>query len=95
MEWWRRHWERTGIVEIAAADSMPDGWKLWSHWQRSAWPDNTAEIAMVEADAGRYLTYIRLVGRRREGVKLQDYCWPDTMRSMPPQYERIPMLRDQ
>ena len=52
------------------------------------WPDNTGEIAMVEADAGRNLTYVRLVGRRREGVKLVDYCWPDTMRSMPQQYEK-------
>ena len=33
--------------------------------------DNTGEIEMVEADAGRNLTYVRLVGRRREGVKLR------------------------
>jgi hypothetical protein len=87
--WWRRHWERTGIVEINAADTMPDAWKLWSHWQRTAWPHNTGEIAMVEADAGRNLTYIRVVGKRRAGVPLVDYCWPDTMRAMPQQYERI------
>jgi hypothetical protein len=76
------------LVDIAAADSMADGWRLWSQWQRSAWPENTGEIAMVEADAGRNLTYIRLVARRREDVKLVDYCWPDTMRSMPQQYEK-------
>jgi cyclopropane fatty-acyl-phospholipid synthase-like methyltransferase len=92
--WWRRHWERTGLVEIAAADSMADGWKLWSQWQRSAWPENTGEIAMVEADAGRNLTYIRLVGRRREGVKLADYCWPDTLRSMPQHYEKRPITTE-
>src|SRR5262245_9745398 len=23
--WWRRHWERTGIVKIEVADDMPDG----------------------------------------------------------------------
>lgn len=86
--WWRRHWERTGLVDIVAADSMADGWKLWSRWQRAAWPDNKGEIAMVEADAGRNLTYIRLVGRRNEGIKLVDYCWPDTMRSLPQHYEK-------
>ena len=45
-------------------------------------------------DAGRNLTYFRLVGRRREGVKLVDYCWPDTMRSMPQQYEKKAMTRE-
>lgn len=94
LPWWRRHWERTGIVEIVAADSMTDGWKLWSEWQRSAWPDNTGEIAMVEADAGRNLTYVRLVGRRRENVRLMDYCWPDTLRSFPPQYEKKDVTKE-
>jgi len=27
--WWRRHWERTGIMEIDLAGSMPDGWQHW------------------------------------------------------------------
>ena len=48
-----------------------EGWQVWSQWQRSAWPDNTAEIAAVEADAGRFLGYVRLVGKRREGIKLE------------------------
>lgn len=92
--WWRNHWERTGLVDIAAADAMPDGWQLWSRWQRMAYPNNTAEIAMVESDAGRYLTYVRMVARRREGVALQEYCWPDTLRSLPPHYERRPITSE-
>lgn len=92
--WWRRHWERTGIVEIELADSFPDGWQLWRDWQRTVAPDNAAEINAVETDAGRHLGYIRLIGRRRDGVKLADYCWPDQLRSLPPQYARQPLLRD-
>jgi cyclopropane fatty-acyl-phospholipid synthase-like methyltransferase len=92
--WWRRHWERTGILTIEVADSMPDGWKLWSQWQRRAWPHNIGEIEMIEADAGRTFTYFRLVGLRREGVALQEYCWPDTLRSMPPQYEQKAITRE-
>lgn len=92
--WWRRHWERTGLVDIVAAESMQEGWQVWSQWQRSAWPDNTAEIAAVEADAGRFLGYVRLVGKRREGIKLEAYAWPDTLRSMTTQYEKKQMLRD-
>jgi SAM-dependent methyltransferase len=93
--WWRRHWERTGIVDVESADTMPDGWRNWLAWQRAVAPDNATEIKAVEADAGRYLGYIRLIARRRVGVKLEEYCWPDTMRSFPPQYTRKPLLRKQ
>ena len=27
--WWQQHWERTGILEIEVADTLPDGWLLW------------------------------------------------------------------
>jgi len=92
--WWRSLWERTGLVDIAVADSMADGWKLWAHWQKTAWPHNTGEIAMVEADAGQCLTYVRMVAKRNEGVEFQDYCWPDTLRSMPQSYEQKPLLKE-
>jgi SAM-dependent methyltransferase len=93
--WWRRHWERTGIVDVELADTMPDGWRFWLDWQRAVAPDNATEIQAVAADGGRYLGYVRLVGRRRGGVKLEEYCWPDTMRSFPPQYTKKPLLRSQ
>lgn len=92
--WWRRHWERTGIVEIEVADTMPDGWRRWLEWQQVVAPDNAAEIKVVAEDCGRTLGYIRVVGRRREGVKLEEYCWPDTLRTLvPPRYTRKPLLR--
>jgi len=91
--WWRRHWERTGILEIDLADTMPDGWKLWLDWHHAVAPDNAVEIKAVADDAGRYLGYVRVVGRRLAGVKLEEYCWPDTMRSFPSQYTKKPLLR--
>ncbi|MGH7578090.1 MAG: SAM-dependent methyltransferase [Longimicrobiales bacterium] len=87
-EWWRRHWERVGIVEIECADTMPDGWQLWREWQRVVAPDNVVEIEAVEADAGTYLGYVRLVGRRRAGVSLDEPIV--TMRS---DYTRAALLR--
>ncbi len=45
--------------------------------------------------AGRYLGYVRLVGRRRGEAKLEEYCWPDTLRSLPAQYTKKPLLREQ
>jgi SAM-dependent methyltransferase len=80
VDWWRRHWERTGLVDVHAAEAMSDGWKFWAAWQREVAPDNGVEIGAVEADAGRYLTYIRVVAQRRAGGKLEEYAWPDTLR---------------
>jgi len=92
-QWWRRHWERTGLLEIEVADTMPDGWKLWREWQRTVSPDNSMEISTLERDAGRYLGYVRVVGRRVEGKELEDYCWPDTLKAAPVEYEKVPLLR--
>jgi SAM-dependent methyltransferase len=93
--WWRRHWERTGIVDVDAADTLPDGWQLWLDWHRCVAPDNAIEIKAVEDDAGNYLGYVRLIGRRRGETKLEEYCWPDTLRSFPAQYTKKPLLRSQ
>jgi SAM-dependent methyltransferase len=92
-EWLKHHWARTGIVDIEVADTMPDGWRLWLEWQRAVSPDNSVEIDAIEADAGRYLGYVRVVGRRRPEVKLEEYCWPDSMRSFPANYSPQPLLR--
>ena len=92
--WWRNHWSRTGLVDVEVADNMPDASEIWTHWQRQNSPDNTAEIEAVEHDAGRYLTYIRMIARRREGIELQPYAWPDSSFSLPHTYERKEMLRE-
>jgi len=91
--WWRRHWERTAIMEISAADTMTDGWQYWLEWQKTVAPDNAAEIKALEADHGDMLGYIRVVGRRRAETKLEEYCWPDPLRSFPPKYTKKPLLR--
>lgn len=87
-EWWRRHWERTGIVEIELADMMVDGWQRWLDWQRVIAPDKDVEIKALEADAGQYLGYVRVLGRRLPGVKLED-----SLVSVPTEYVKKPLLR--
>jgi SAM-dependent methyltransferase len=71
-KWWRRHWERTGIVDIEIADSMADGWRLWLGWHKSEYPNNRPEIDVLEADRGQYLGYIRMVARRRADAVLSE-----------------------
>ena len=92
--WLRRHWERTGIMQVELAETMPDGWKVWLDWHQAVAPDNATEIKAIEADEGQYMGYVRMVGRRRGEVKLEVYCWPDTLRTVVPfQYTRKPLLR--
>lgn len=92
--WWRRHWARTGLVDVELADNMRDGWRVWLDWQRAVSPGNATEIGALEADQGRYLGYARVAARRREGNQLEDYCWPDTMRSAPVEYSFRPLFRE-
>ena len=87
-DWWRRHWERTGIMAIERADTMPDGWQRWLEWHTTAFPDNAAEIDAVRADAGNYLGYVRVVGRRQGHVKLEE-----PVVSLPARYQPAPLLR--
>jgi SAM-dependent methyltransferase len=86
--WWRRHWERTGIVEVERADAMPDGWEMWRDWQRTAAPGNRTELEALDADRGSYLGYVRAVARRRAGVQLDD-----PIVSIPAAYAKKPLLR--
>jgi SAM-dependent methyltransferase len=86
--WWRRHWERTGILEVALADSLPEGWRFWLDWLRMVAPENTTEIRAVEADAGRHLGYVRAVGRRRTEARLFEPAM-----SIPAHYTKVPLQR--
>ncbi len=88
--WWRRHWERTGIMDIELADTMPAGWQLWLDWHRVVAPDNEPEIKALEADRGDYLGYVRLVGRRQGQASLADHIV-----SVPTQYTKKPLLRSE
>ena len=86
--WWRRHWQRTGIVDVERADTMPDGWRAWLDWHATAFPDNADEIAALEADAGRHLGYVRAVARRTA----REIAAPVV--SVPMHYTKAPLLRD-
>jgi len=86
--WWRRHWERTGILDIEVADSLPEGWRLWREWITVVAPDNVVEIQALEADRGSCLGYVRVVGRRRGEARLDE-----PVVSVPSEYTERPLLR--
>jgi cyclopropane fatty-acyl-phospholipid synthase-like methyltransferase len=67
-EWWRRHWDKTGKVNVELADMIPDGWEHWMRWVEVVFSRDGREYAEQEAemlriDAGRNLGFTRLVGR--------------------------------
>jgi SAM-dependent methyltransferase len=86
--WWRRHWSRTGVLDIEAADTLADGWRFWLDWLRLVAPDNSMEIRALEADSGSNLGYVRVVGRRRAEAQLLD-----PIASVSTQYDKKPLLR--
>jgi cyclopropane fatty-acyl-phospholipid synthase-like methyltransferase len=67
-EWWRKHWERTGLVDVEVTDMVPDGWKHWLGWLEIAgeygFRSDPQEAAMLKIDAGRNLGFTRVVARR-------------------------------
>ena len=75
--WWRRHWERTKIMDIEIADAMPDGCQLWLDWHRLIAPDNEAEIRALEADRGEY----RLRSPRRSPPHQRNTARPNPVRA--------------
>ena len=86
--WWQRHWQRTGILDIRQADTLPDGWRFWRDWHTVIAPDNAVEIQALEADRGSYLGYVRVVGRRRADARLDE-----PIVSVPMEYTKKPLLR--
>ncbi|MGH2970704.1 MAG: SAM-dependent methyltransferase, partial [Gaiellaceae bacterium] len=74
-DWWRRHWEKAGLVDVERADLVPDGWKYWLDWDEASFtlgvesarfPGERPEwIETMRVDAGRNLGFTRVVARRR------------------------------
>jgi hypothetical protein len=68
---------------------MADGWQHWRDWVKLVAPDNATEVNALEADAGRYLGYVRLVGRRRRDAHVDE-----PIVSASSTYTKTPLLRE-
>jgi SAM-dependent methyltransferase len=67
--WWRRLWSRMSSINVEIADVMPDGWRHWLQYERACREVGTllfpSEEESLEADAGKYLALVRMVGRKK------------------------------
>lgn len=70
LDWWKWHWQRTGLVNMLTADTLPDGWKLWEQWTEACilaendcdWLES--DLQVLRADQGRYMGFIRMIAER-------------------------------
>jgi len=62
-EWWRRDWLKTDQIDVELADNFPDneGYQTYLEWERII----GYKEKLAEDDAGRNITFVRLVARRR------------------------------
>ena len=70
-DWWRRHWEMSGVVDVEHADPLPSGWDDWYRWSEvgAAWSGGDAaesgDAPLLLTRSGRTLGFARVVGRVR------------------------------
>jgi cyclopropane fatty-acyl-phospholipid synthase-like methyltransferase len=68
VDWWRRLWEKSGLVTVEAAEVLPES-ELIKQDYIDAFRDDPAEadfIAFMNAEHGQLVGSFRLVGRRTE-----------------------------
>ena len=91
-DWWRYHWDRTGLVDVKLTDAMAGGCQHWLQWATACADCADWYSEMLAKDQGEYLGYVRVVARRKTDVILDEHCWPNTLRSLPITYEKKPLL---
>jgi cyclopropane fatty-acyl-phospholipid synthase-like methyltransferase len=69
--WWRRHWQQTGLADVEVADTLEDGWRYWLQWDKAVAAAGLkhfpSDEEALETDQGRYIGFVRMVARRKEG----------------------------
>jgi len=69
-DWWRRHWERAGAVEVTSVEALEDGWRHWVDHERAVEASGLGVFPSMEeallADAGQTIGFVRAVARRPE-----------------------------
>ena len=75
-DWWRNHWEHTGIVDIEHAAAVENGWSIWLKFDdvvvAAGEPmpllgaPSLDTGAALRADRGEYLGLIEVIARVRE-----------------------------
>jgi SAM-dependent methyltransferase len=69
-DWWRRHWQRSGLVDVALCDTLEDGWRHWARHERAVEASGfgifPSDAQALEADRGQTLGFVRAIAQKRE-----------------------------
>jgi len=57
VDWWARHWVRTGQVDVLESKALEDGHRIFRDFQRAI----EAEDPLIEADLEGLITFLRIV----------------------------------
>jgi SAM-dependent methyltransferase len=71
-EWWRRHWDKTGLVKLEQSEWLDDGWRFWRDWMLTCAevrkgqkePGWRREAEMLEIDNGCTFGFVRTIARK-------------------------------
>jgi cyclopropane fatty-acyl-phospholipid synthase-like methyltransferase len=75
IEWWRWHWQKTGLVDVERAEPVPASRQIMASYieQHRDDPDEADFLAFVQSDFGRRLgTFRMLATRTAVPVHLED-----------------------
>jgi SAM-dependent methyltransferase len=67
-EWWRRHWELSGLLEDVEASWLPDGLENWILWERAVHEFKDAEegpVLELLQEADGLLGFVSAIARKR------------------------------
>lgn len=71
-DWWRRHWERSGAVEVEFAGDLAEGWQHWADHEKALEASGLgvfpSDEEALREDAGRTIALVRVIGRRPEAA---------------------------
>lgn len=67
-ECWRTLWQRSEKVEAVETSVLPQGWRHWADFERALELTGKgifpSDVEALEADAGRYIGFVKLAARR-------------------------------
>jgi SAM-dependent methyltransferase len=68
-DWWVRHWGKLSFMADVTAEPLADGVKDWIQYEKACDEAGTlmfpSEAEALEADNGKYLALIRVIGRKK------------------------------
>jgi SAM-dependent methyltransferase len=68
-DWWRRHWQLSGLLDGIESAWLPDGRENWIRWteaiQTVSEKDERAVLDLLESQAGAQMGFVSVTARKR------------------------------